>query len=258
MPRILLLYTVLVFCILNPKDSFAVCTREQAIKADEATDTLKSWEAVHDFFKKYAECDDGGIAEGIDDGVAKLLANDWAHIAVLQKLTDADQDFGEFVLRHISMTADSSDIARANKLARNECPPNAKRICKDVKAETDELNREFKIFYKVRKLTQQEVSAYTRKAESGDKNSAYMLYKYYDYDGKAEKGIEFLTFAANKNHTAAQIDLAYHFLREKQFDKAEEWALKAKKNGCKNGTDTECSTGLLLRRIRKIKKEARQ
>jgi len=243
--------------------SSTACTQDQATKADEATDALNSWKTVHDFFKKYAQCDDGGIAEGVSDRVVTLLAKDWAHIAVLQKLTDADQDFRGFVLRHIDMTANYYDVERIHVLARHSCPKNARRICKDIKAQIDGLDREVALFHKIEKLTQQEVDASAQKAEAGDKESAYLLYYYYSGFGDnnvhdANKSMKFLTLAANNNHAAAQIDMARRCLYNKQFDKAEEWALKAKKNECKSEMTAECGTGLFLRKIQKIKKEANQ
>jgi len=233
------------------------------MKADNATDALKSWKAVHDFFKKYVQCDDGGIAEGVSDRVVTLLAKDWTHIADLQKLTDADQDFRGFVLRHIDMTTNCDDVERVLNYARNLCPKNAQHICKDVMAQIDGMGREVKIYKRIDNVTQQDIDTYTKEAETGNKYSAYILYIYYlgfldNNVHDANKSMKFLTLAANNNHAAAQINMAIRCLYNKQFDKAEEWALKAKKNGCKDEMTAECSTGLLLRKIRKIKKEANQ
>jgi len=36
------------------------CTEAQARRADKAVDTLSSWDRIHDWYKNYRQCDDGG------------------------------------------------------------------------------------------------------------------------------------------------------------------------------------------------------
>src|SRR6266851_7181874 len=78
-----------------------LCTGEQAKKAEAEADQLKGWNAVYRSFVRYGHCDDGAIAEGYSDSVAKLLANHWAEIQDLRKLTLESPEFSNFVLRHI-------------------------------------------------------------------------------------------------------------------------------------------------------------
>jgi hypothetical protein len=51
------------------------CTTQEAMKADEDTDHLDDWRAVYQSFKRFSQCDDGGIAEGCSEAVGKLLAD---------------------------------------------------------------------------------------------------------------------------------------------------------------------------------------
>jgi hypothetical protein len=51
------------------------CTREEAMQAADDTDHLDNWNAVYRSFKRFSQCDDGGIAEGYSDDVGKLLAD---------------------------------------------------------------------------------------------------------------------------------------------------------------------------------------
>lgn len=103
------------------------CTSEDARAAEEATDRAhESWTRLNKQYLKWAramDCDDGAIAEGWSDAVARLLANSWDDLPALARLVKADPDFLPFVLRHISATASTDDLERARANAEARCPP---------------------------------------------------------------------------------------------------------------------------------------
>ncbi len=108
------------------------CTRAQAEKAEAEADQLKGWNAVYLSFSKYAHCDDGAIAEGYSDSVAKLLANHWAEFRDLKRLTLESHEFSDFVLRHVDelMSPDEAKLIEQN--ARLRCPANGKALCRSI------------------------------------------------------------------------------------------------------------------------------
>src|SRR5262245_46343165 len=65
--------------IARPK----VCSPEQAQAADQLVDSLDSWSAVNTYFTKYEHCDDGSIAEGSSEAIARLLADKWSTLPQL-------------------------------------------------------------------------------------------------------------------------------------------------------------------------------
>lgn len=75
-------------------------------------------------------------------------------------------------------------------------------------------------------------------------------------DNDLGKGIKFLTIAANSKYSAAKMDLIYCYIHNGQFNKAEHWTIKAMENGCKGEHGIDCSSGALLKRIRKMKKDS--
>ena len=75
-------------------------------QAERQTDALKSWNSVYRFYARFSQCDDGGIAEGTSDAVAKLLANHWDTVTELVKLISSHKGFENFVLRHVDETID--------------------------------------------------------------------------------------------------------------------------------------------------------
>jgi hypothetical protein len=115
-----------------------VCTEAEAQKAMDESDRLTSWNSAYQFFKSFQHCDDGAIADGYSDAVAKLLAKDWKHLSVLNDLVSKDKDFKEFVFRHIDETADSDDLKAIIKNAKYRCPSGKRALCKslELKART--------------------------------------------------------------------------------------------------------------------------
>ena len=101
-------------------------------KAEAEADQLKGWNAVYLSFLRYAPCDDGAIAEGYRDSVAKLLANHWAELQDLRRLTLESPEFSEFVMRHIDglMSPDEAKLIEQN--ACLHCPAHGKALCRSI------------------------------------------------------------------------------------------------------------------------------
>jgi hypothetical protein len=108
-----------------------VCTEAEVKAAQKEADQLSDWDSVYRSFKRFAHCDEGGIAEAYSDSVGRLLARDWKHLDALVRLT-ADPGFEEFVIRHIDETMSEDEAALVINNARLHCPPGAKRLCRSI------------------------------------------------------------------------------------------------------------------------------
>lgn len=120
------------------------CTRSQAIQAETQADTLKTWAEVFASYQHYKQCDDGAIAEGYSDSIAKLLSAHWDQIGELAKLSTIDAGFERFVVRHIDelMTPDQYSVIRQQ--VTSSCPANASRLCTKMKKRVADLDAESK------------------------------------------------------------------------------------------------------------------
>ena len=105
------------------------CTDAEETQAEKAVDSLKTWDQVYRSYKKFAQCDDGAVAEGYSDAVGKLLANDWAHFPRLVKLAKTDRNFERFVVRHVDESLTHDTLQKISKNARTGCPADAKALC---------------------------------------------------------------------------------------------------------------------------------
>ncbi len=132
--------TVFAFLSLStaiPTDSIAAttaCSLQDAEAADAAVDKLDSWHKVQAFRIQYGRCDDGSIAEGNSEAVARLFVDHWDTVPVLVKLMRQDRSLKAFVLHHVDATLDTADLTRIGKLAVSDCPRGAASFCKELGA----------------------------------------------------------------------------------------------------------------------------
>jgi hypothetical protein len=108
-----------------------VCTEAQVKQAQKEADQLRDWNSMYLSYKRFAHCDEGGVAEAYSDSVSRLLARDWAHLDAFVRLT-ADQSFEQFVIRHVDETMSEDEAALVINNARLHCPPGAKKLCESI------------------------------------------------------------------------------------------------------------------------------
>src|SRR4051812_50202680 len=97
----------LTLLIFSPANLLAgqqkTCTDAEERQAKKPVDMLKTWDQVYRAYKRFAQCDDGAIAEGFSDSVGKLFANDWRYFPRLVRLAESDKDFENFVGKQIDV-----------------------------------------------------------------------------------------------------------------------------------------------------------
>jgi hypothetical protein len=116
------------------------CSQNDGFIAEAAADHLDTWNKVARARKKFANCDDGGVAEGFSDAVARLLAGHWAQTHTLVSLIHSQPDLEPFVLAHLNESDDFDDLRTIRTLASNRCPPTAKNLCAKLVHRIDSLD----------------------------------------------------------------------------------------------------------------------
>lgn len=110
-----------------------VCSPKDAEAADAAVDGLDSWTKVERAYKRYGHCDDGSIAEGNSEAVARLLVDHWSTLPLLAQLMKRDPALKRFVLRHIDTTLDTGDLEKIGRFAATNCPPGSAPLCRELR-----------------------------------------------------------------------------------------------------------------------------
>lgn len=108
------------------------CTPQEADAADAAVDGLDSWTKVARTFQQYGHCDEGSIAEGNSEAIARLLVDHWGTAPSLARLVRRDPALKRFILRHINSTLDTDDLDRIHRLASASCPANSATLCSEL------------------------------------------------------------------------------------------------------------------------------
>jgi hypothetical protein len=112
----------------------SICSRADAIQAEEATDRLNTWDEVHGFYKRFRSCYDGGIAEGVHDKVQLLWANHWNQLPRMLALFRSDDGFRRFIWPIIKVEDFPQDAFKkvlAN--AQRNCPRDGADFCAAIK-----------------------------------------------------------------------------------------------------------------------------
>ena len=122
------------FCIIlwMPLVQGAICSPKDAEAADAMVDTLDSWTQVDHTFMKFKQCDDGSIAEGNAEAIARLLVDKWDTLPLLEKLIKKNPALKGFVLQHINTTLDTNDLEKIKENASSHCLKNLDSLCGEL------------------------------------------------------------------------------------------------------------------------------
>ncbi len=115
------------------------CVERDGYTAEVVTDYLDSWKNVTQFYKVFKKCDDGGVAEGVSDAIARLLSQKWYRLPELIEEIAKTPGLDSFILTHLDETDKSSDLNRIAALAKTKCPATATGFCKKIRSRIDSL-----------------------------------------------------------------------------------------------------------------------
>ena len=114
--------------IRNPE-----CSDTEAQRAESEAVMLRSWDDLYESYKRYKHCDDGAIAEGYSEAVARILVDHWNTLSRLADITHKDTDFRRFVLKHIDETLNLEDVKNIRANAEKRCPSGLRDLCRDIR-----------------------------------------------------------------------------------------------------------------------------
>jgi hypothetical protein len=105
------------------------CTEAQEQRAGDESVMLRTWSALYSSYQAYWQCDDGFIAEGYSESVARILVDHWETLSRLDEIGSKDVSFQRFVVRHVDATLDLRDLKRIAQSANTQCPESLKGVC---------------------------------------------------------------------------------------------------------------------------------
>ena len=139
-------FTVLAVILLTGSSSARAsqrpCTSAEAQRADLEADKLRTWDALYKSYKRYAHCDDGAIAEGYSESVARILVDHWKTLSELVSFSKNDAKFFHFVLRHLDATLNPTDVEKIKANATDQCPTSLQATCVDLRKKAESTLKE--------------------------------------------------------------------------------------------------------------------
>ena len=114
------------------------CTDDKAAKAENEYTHIHTWAALHQSYLTYRDCDDGGVAEGYDDAVARLFLRNWDDVSSVRSFLKTDKLFAAFVVRHVNEDWSRDELEKARALASTRCPTGLDQFCRDVVTAIDQ------------------------------------------------------------------------------------------------------------------------
>jgi len=109
----------------------------EAQRAETEAETLRSWNSLYTSYQLYRHCDDGAIAEGYDESVARILVDHWETLPRLNQIGSRHLSFRNFVLKHVGGTMDLDDLKKIGMNATDRCPSGLRSLCNDLKKGAD-------------------------------------------------------------------------------------------------------------------------
>lgn len=123
----------LVFVATTEYASRGPCGAEEGRLAEAEAVTLRTWDSLYQSYKHYENCDDGAIAEGYSESVARVLVDHWETLPRLAALVKSSPEFRAFVFKHVDSTLNSDNIKQIAKNAKTRCPAGLISLCNDLK-----------------------------------------------------------------------------------------------------------------------------
>jgi len=130
---LLILSAALLISTLNATnvraDPRKACTASEAKRARLEAAHLQDWKAVYSSFKRFGGCDFGAVGEEYSYAISRLLAHRWEDVGSLLSLASDDEEFRQFVLRHINENVPEEEAQAIITNSRQHCPANGKWLC---------------------------------------------------------------------------------------------------------------------------------
>ena len=108
------------------------CTQAQAIAAENESSTAESWLSLYKSFNSFEHCDDGAIAEGYSEAVARLFTLEWRSFHVMRTYVRKNKRFEKFLLRHIDGSWSIKQVEIVTKYAQQRCSHQDRQFCAQI------------------------------------------------------------------------------------------------------------------------------
>jgi len=129
---LLISWCILVSASLSFANALEPCSKEDEINSEQLAAKAETWDQLYNLYRRYKQCDDGAIAEGFSESVSVILSQSWGESRKLLSIIQNDVGFETFILKHLDETVPEDRLESIEKLAINNCPITAKKLCEKI------------------------------------------------------------------------------------------------------------------------------
>lgn len=112
------------------------CSKPDAAAAEKAIERASGWGQLQKAWNDYKQCDAGPVDEQFTEALLRLIV-DWKDIPAFAAAYEKDEQYREFIQRHLKSPAARDDLDAIYSRAKASCPAKQEKFC----AEMAELSR---------------------------------------------------------------------------------------------------------------------
>lgn len=126
-----MLVPLVALLLAAPVQAQKPCGKNDAVAAEKAIERVTGWAMLHKAWQDYKHCDAGPIDELYTDALLRL-AVDWKDVATVAAAVEKDEQYREFIYRHLKSPAAKDDLDAVYSRAKASCPPKLDKFCADL------------------------------------------------------------------------------------------------------------------------------
>ena len=107
------------------------CTKAESAAAEKAIDRVLGWPQLYKAWHDYRHCDTGPVDELYTDALLRLIV-DWKDVGAFAAAVQKDEQYKEFVTRHLKSPAAKDDLDAIFSRAKASCPAKQEAFCGEL------------------------------------------------------------------------------------------------------------------------------
>jgi hypothetical protein len=107
------------------------CSPADTAKAEQMIDRVVNWEQLYKAYQDFRHCDKGNVDEVFTEALLRCIV-EWKHVEGLARPMEKDQDYRNFVHRHLNSPAAKADLNSIYSRAKMSCPKGLESFCTDI------------------------------------------------------------------------------------------------------------------------------
>lgn len=107
------------------------CSKAESAAAEKAIERISTWAQLHKAWQDFRHCDAGPTGEQFTETLLRLIV-DWKDMPAFVAAYERDEQYREFVVRHLKSPAAKDDLEAIYSRAKASCPGKLEKFCGEM------------------------------------------------------------------------------------------------------------------------------